>query len=530
MLCDRVRYLSIPKKKGKVFISPEPSKWLPFLTENKLIAANITDRLKSRYELLRIARDYTQTVMDWVNIGNVSQNIIATGHQATWHHSGIWAKNLATCKFAQAVDGNSLHIVLDHDICDTALVLPRCSPDGNWHTERFEIESEQKSVPLEFRRPPSKNCIKAFVDSVTTAPPEQFCYDIWPEYLAYGFDKIPHFYSIAELITYFQSMLNFGLGLNMIYLPVSKLSESDAFIDFAISIMLDAYQFAKIYNKAVIRQLCASRSNRRNTVPCLRLDRINRGIELPFWLQSPNSKRTSLCVALEKNNRIRIGSDTNVLDELDTSCRIGKVDQLRNMLRRSGYCLRPKAVSLTAFIRLYLADWFVHGIGGSVYEPVTDYIIENYFGIRPLKYGIATCTQTLFSLDSVASFTEKISQLRHEFHNMKHNPERYMDESVQKQEPVVSLLRAKKEKIAQAKNRSAPTSKRKAAWKSLLQINRRLSEYTENAAIEIEKKISESEKNRISHEVCNCREYFFGLFSENKLRRLTESITFTEFE
>ncbi len=48
---------------------------------------------------------------------------------------------------------------------------------------------------------------------------------------------------------------------------------------------------------------------------------------------------------------------------------------------RDRYCLRPKAVSLTTFIQLYLADWFVHGIGGSLYEPVTDYVIENYFGV-----------------------------------------------------------------------------------------------------------------------------------------------------
>ena len=447
MLSDRMQYLSITKEKDTVFISPESSKWLPFLAENKLIAANIPDRLKSRYELLRIARDYTQMMMNCADISDVSQNIIATGHQATWHHCGIWAKNLATCKFAVAVGGNSLHILLDHDICDTALVLPKRSPDGDWYAERFEIESEQELVPLEFRRPPQKNCIKAFVDSVTAARPEQFCNDIWPEYVVCGIDKIPYFHSIADLISYFQSILNFELGLNMIYLPVSKLSESDAFIDFAISIMLDAHRFAKTYNKAVIRQLCASKINRRNTVPCLSLDRINGRIELPFWLQSPKGKRTSLCVELEESNRIRIGSSTNMFDELDSSCRIGKADQLRNMLRRLGYHLRPKAVSLTAFIRLYLADWFVHGIGGSLYEPVTDYVIENYFGIRPLKYGVATCTQTLPPLDSVASFTEKLSRLRHELHNMKHNPERYIDESVHKQEPVVYFVSGKKNKI-----------------------------------------------------------------------------------
>jgi hypothetical protein len=529
MLASSMQYLSIPKEKDMVFIHPEPSKWLTFLAENRLILESIPDRLKSRHELLGIARDYTQTMMDWTDVNDVSKDIIATGHQATWHHCGIWAKNLATCKFAEVVNGYKLHIVLDHGICDTALVLPKQTLDGNWHAERFEIESEQKKIPLEFRRP-QKNSIKVFVDTITRERQGQFCNDIWLECLDYGFDKIPHFYSIAELITYFQSMLNFRLGINMIYLPISKLSESDAFIDFVVSIILDAPRFAKIYNKAIIKQLSSSEINRRDTIPRLRFDRTKKSIQLPFWLQSTNSKRTSLCVSLENNNRIEIGNDTNVLDRLDSSSRIGKAGQLRNMLRRLGYHLRPKAVTLTAFIRLYLADWFIHGVGGSLYEPVTDYVIENYFGLRQLKYGVATCTQTLPQLDSVTSFTENISQLRHELHNMKYNPERYIDESLFNQEPIVSLLHAKKDKIAEAKNLSAPTSMRKAVWKSLWQINHSLSKYTENATRTIEKKILEFEKNRISYKVCDCREYFFGLFSESNLRRLSESLTFTKSE
>lgn len=531
MLAGRTQYPSIPKERDTVFIHPEPSKWLTFLAENRLILnKNIYERLKSRHELLGIARDYTQTMMDWTDVSDVSKDIIATGHQATWHHCGIWAKNLATCKFAEVVDGSRLHIVLDHDICDTALVLPKLKLDGYWKAERFEIESEQEPIPLEFRRPPPKNSIKVFFDTITRERQGKLCNDIWSECLAHGVNKIPYFHSIADLITYFQSMLNFKLGLNMIYLPISKLSESEAFIDFAISIILDAFRFARTYNKAIIKQLCSSEINRRDTIPHLRFDRTKKSIQLPFWLQSTNGKRTSLCVSLERDNRIEIGNDTNVFDRLDSSSRIGKADQLRNMLQRLGYRLRPKAVSLTAFIRLYLVDWFVHGVGGSLYEPVTDYVIENYFGTRQLKYGVATCTQTLPQFDSVTSFSESISQLRHELQNMKHNPERYIDESVLNQEPIASLLHAKKDKIAQTKSRSAPTSLRNAAWKSLRQINESLSKYTEKAERKIERKILECEKDKVSRKVCNCREYFFGLFSESKLHQLSESLTFTKTE
>lgn len=468
--------------------------------------------------------------MDLTSPNNISPNVIATGHQAVWHHCGIWAKNLTVSKFAKAVDGNSLHVVLDHDISDTAMLLPRQNPDGSWYSERIEIEPEQKAVALEFRRPQQQDHIKTFVDAVTKTRQGQFCNDIWSECAVLKADKISYFNSIADLLTYLQSVLNVALGLNIIYLPVSKLSQSDAFINYVISIMLDTPSFAKTYNDAVTKQICESRINRRDIVQRLKLDKTAGLTELPFWLLLPNGKRTSLYVVSKKTDKIRIGTASAALGELDSARMSGKAEQLKNMLHQLNYVLRPKAVSLTLFVRLYLADWFVHGIGGSLYEPVTDYIIENYYRIEPPRFGVATCTQTLPLPNTIASPAARISQLKHELHNIKHNPEKYIDASMLEEEPVVSLLRAKREKIEQATDRYLPAGLRKSAWSSLLRINQSLSEYARNTIKAVENKIAELEKNKISQEVCNYREYFFGLFPENSLRKLAKSLTFTEPE
>ena len=530
MLAETLQNLSIPQQKNIIFVSPEPSKWPLLLAENKLVTGSISKRLESRRELLRIARDYTLRVLGSSCKTDTLENVIATGHQAIWHHCGIWAKSLAACEFAKAVNGRSLHLVLDHDICDTAMVLPKQNLDGSWHSEKIEIEPEQKAVALEFRRPPHENHIRSFVDAVTKARPGQLCDDIWSERVVLNARKISHFSSIAELITHFQSVLNAALGLDIMYLPVSKLSESDAFIDFVLSIMLDAPSFAAAYNDAVTKLINELRINQRDAVQRLKLDKTAGLTELPFWLNLPNGKRTSLYVVSIKTDKIRIGTASTTLGKLDSASLSGKANQLKNMLQQSNYYLRPKAVSLTLFVRLFLADWFVHGIGGSLYEPVTDYIIENYYRIKPLRFGVATCTVTLPLPNTIASPTDNISQLKHELHNIRHNPEKYVDESVRAEEPVVSLLEAKREKIAQAKDRSLPASLRKSAWSSLLRINQSLSEYARDAAITVQKKIAEFEKNKISQEVCNYREYFFGLFPESRLRKLAKSLTFTKPE
>jgi len=530
MLAKTLKSLSIPKEKNIVFTSPEPQRWPSLLDENKLIAENVPNRLKSRRELLGTARNYTLRAMDIIGPSNVPENIIATGHQAIWHHCGIWAKNLATCKFAKTIGGINLHLALDHDICDTAMVLPKQNTDGSWYFERIEIEPEQKAIPLEFRRPPQGDHIKSFVDTVAKARPGQFCNDIWSECVVLKANNISYFNSIADLITYFQSVLNAAFGLNIMYLPVSKLSESDAFVNYVISIMLDTSNFATIYNNVVTKQINELRINPRDTVQRLKLDNTAGLTELPFWLYLPNGKRASLYVTSKKTDKVRIGTVSTALGKLDSACLSSKADQLKNILQQTSYRLRPKAVSLTLFVRLYIADWFVHGIGGNQYEPVTDYIIENYYKMKPLKFGLATSTMTLPIRNNVAFPNCNISQFKRELHNIRHNPEKYLDESILKEEPAASLLRAKREKIMQAKDHSLPTNLRKSAWCSLVRINQSLSEYTKNTAKTVEKKIVEFEKNKISQETCDCREYFFGLFPENRLRKLAKSLIFTEPE
>jgi hypothetical protein len=47
---------------------------------------------------------------------------------------------------------------------------------------------------------------------------------------------------------------------------------------------------------------------------------------------------------------------------------------------------------LTLFVRLLLADQFVHGIGGGRYDQVADQIIATHFGIEPPAFSVTTAT------------------------------------------------------------------------------------------------------------------------------------------
>ena len=48
------------------------------------------------------------------------------------------------------------------------------------------------------------------------------------------------------------------------------------------------------------------------------------------------------------------------------------LDDLKNQLNASPLKIWPKAIPQTLFCRMYLCDFFIHGIGGGVYEEVVD--------------------------------------------------------------------------------------------------------------------------------------------------------------
>ena len=61
-------------------------------------------------------------------------------------------------------------------------------------------------------------------------------------------------------------------------------------------------------------------------------------------------------------------------------------------LRRHRHRLAPRALTLTLFLRLFVADQFVHGIGGGRYDQVTDDLIRRHLGIEPPPFAVATAT------------------------------------------------------------------------------------------------------------------------------------------
>ena len=49
----------------------------------------------------------------------------------------------------------------------------------------------------------------------------------------------------------------------------------------------------------------------------------------------------------------------------------------------------------TLYCRLFLGEYFLHGIGGGKYDEVTDALAQAFYGVEPPAYGVLTATLLL---------------------------------------------------------------------------------------------------------------------------------------
>lgn len=514
--------LRIPQENGSLLVYPELSQW------PKLIAANIDNtkelpgKIEAGRELLGLAHDYTNNVCKLDYDSKACNFVIATGHQPTWHHGGIWAKDAAAGQVPRDINGCGLHLVLDHDISDTSLVIPGRDNNGYGFFDAVKFESGGENIPLELIPAPSKERQRNCLDKIIQFGPDASEIPEGTRVAQRMLKRSLIFNNIADFITYVQSNISAQLGVKLLYLPVSKLSQSDAFTEFAGSIIFQAAGFADIYNDGVTTSV-NSKNRRKKKIRRLSISTPGEHIELPFWMVSSGGERSSLHVKDAGNHAVCLYSDQNELGPMQRGKKQDRAVQLRNILQKSGFFLRPKAVSLTLFVRLFLADWFIHGLGGALYDDVTDNIINNYYKLKPLTFGVVTATVRL-PLTKPKNHNDDIAALKQKLHNIRHHPEKYIHDATGPGDSVQTLISTKKTLLDQISRPDLTKENKRLKWARLQQTNVLLREHARPAVEYIEKRIERAHKYNMSIKVCNYREYFFGLFKPKTLQAITESL------
>jgi len=178
-----------------------------------------------------------------------------------------------------------------------------------------------------------------------------------------------------------------------------------------------------------------------------------------------------------------------------------------------GAQLAPKALALTMYARLFLADLFVHGVGGGRYDRVTDGVISRFFGIEAPPFAVASMTVYL-PLGGHAVGDEEIAEVRRRINRLEHNPDAMLPEvefdSPAERDRAVAFAAEKAALVAAIKS---PDADKKAVGARIRQVNAELAALLEPLARQLQAELESLEGQAASAEVFTDRTYPFCLWN-----------------
>jgi len=398
-----------PVEDGEAILWPEAGELIRQTRENHALLGSADGVFIQKIALSELR----SRAREWLGHREGGQLLIATGHQVELLHPGVWAKDVVIDALAGRMEGAAYHVAVDTDSPKHLQVrLPGVSVAV---TDDARLNVAAWSGLL---RSPTTGHLQA-LSSIAGKACAQWGYQaLLGDFLAAMKGAGAGRASLAEALTQAMQEMNRRLGLRQRAVLAGPMWGAEPYLVFAHHALARAESFAQGYNAVLTkyRQENGIRSGGRPW-PDLKVD--GDRCETPFWLDDVSAGERERAQVVRKRDRWVLelkGGGGFALDEGAEGWRAA--EQLGRALTQSGARLSPRALMLTAFVRLLVADQFVHGIGGGQYDRVTDRVISGWFGVRAPAFSVATAT-LLFPTAvgqrrvDVRPLTEEGRRLRH---------------------------------------------------------------------------------------------------------------------
>lgn len=422
-----------PAEHGAVLIDPPPHDWPRLVEENarllrlavlsccglslqewRAITAALVKELASR-QLQRWGLTAPLNGAGW----------LVTGHQPELFHPGVWAKHFAVAEAAKCSSLIPLNLIADHDQPKhlavrapvhtpnglSALWIPFCeaSPVLPWEEYLLSSHDDNSLVLGVVSQPASEsnlrpaNCLCSRATFFSLAErvfgvaqdllPEMILPRFW-SHLENLAERLDGTCALAELLAGARRSWEEHWGYGNGEVRVSALCGGEAFLAFVAQILGDLPAFAATHN-AELSAFRRDQGIRSRTHPVPPLLQEEDWYEAPFWVWRAGQPRQRLWAQPQREIwRLRSGEGGAVVAVRSVRGRDDLIE-LGQQLAETGWKIRPRALTLTMFVRLFLAEMFVHGIGGGVYDRFTDRLIWRYWRLVPPRYSVVTATLRL---------------------------------------------------------------------------------------------------------------------------------------
>jgi hypothetical protein len=174
-------------------------------------------------------------------------------------------------------------------------------------------------------------------------------------------------------------------------------------------------------------------------------------------------------------------------------------------LQEQGFKIRSRALTNTLYARLFLADLFVHGIGGAKYDELTDVIIRRFFGMEPPEFVVLSATR-LLPAPVFDVHPEDVCRLGRRLRDLEYNPQRFLKGNLADQ------------RRAWIVREPTDVRQRRERFQAIRELTTRMRPELEADIAETRKKLEEVRRMLEANAVLRRRDYAFCLFPEESLR------------
>jgi hypothetical protein len=509
--------LKAPTDDGDWLAHPDPSNWRTLLRRNvenfNSSEAHIAGRRWSEWRA--IVRSETESTCG-ESLDASDAPLIVTGHQPELFHPGVWIKNFAASGFANSVDGCSLHVVTDNDLLKRSTVAVPAGTLEAPLVAHLPFDAWTGEAPFEDRRVEDEALFASFAERaapyLAAMPFDTLLPEFWKHALETDSPLLSRRFSDPRR----RIEREWGSTSGETKLSLFCRPPKRGFLLLAADVMSRAEEYRTVYND----ELAAYRRSekiRSTHHPAPDLEANDSGVEVPFWATQPNGRRHRPFVLWNGDQfRLSAGGETILDVSLGAS---GRIDSLGDALLNVGdqWRIRPRALMTTAFLRLGLADFFIHGLGGAKYDVWNDAVIRRFWNIEPPHYGMITATLRLPIGDWTVDRNQVVRELELRRREMHWNPDRHIDDALLEREPICNWVAEK----AELQESEPETSKeRKARARRFRELNERLREFTAAKIRTVDEQLETARKAVDAAELMGSREFFFGFHSVQSLKSM----------
>jgi len=440
--------------------------------------------------------------------------IIATGHQPDFFHAGVWAKHIVADRLAKAVGGCAADLVVDHDAPKQTVLMVPTIRDGRPHLVRVEYAEHGFHEAFEFLPASTTSQAANLVSELRDALGSGFDSSMLPTF-AQAYQGGHHATWVDQAITA-RKAIEEQMGIRLIQRRTSDIWYGP----FLGALLHGAEAFADAHNRALIDYQRAQGIKSPDR-PVARLQSVDGAVETAMWIYRPGQARCRLFVANEKDG-MKLFADGELVSRIPLarsqhcSTLAEELDQIKP------WVIRPRALTLTMWARLFWADLFIHGIGGAKYDRITDRLIRNFFGVEPPAMACVSATLHM-PLPRSGTDLAELSASDRCLRDIAFNPQRYV-----KHPAMASLVEQKEKLIAESKRlraeRNPSRRAREQIFADIRSLNDAINALQPSRRTEMQTARDQLESAIAADRIANRREFFFAMHPRSDLQLLLDRL------